>query len=434
MGSKGRVPPPHLRHPDPFGSGIHSQACAFPPFDMLPPIEVMEQKLAAQHVEMQKLAKENQRLAATHGTLRKELAGAQHELHMVHAHIGSVKSEREHQMRGLLDKIGNLEAALQATEPIKMELQQARAAVQSLIAARKERTSEMQQVTQDLQRAHSAVQQIPGFMSELESLRQEYHHCRVTYAYEKKLYDDHLESLQVMEKNYVTMAREVEQLRVDLANSTNLDRTGGPCGDTYDNDDATGHYPVGQNAYDNSYGLSQGRDPLPGGGSGAGAGGGPHVRARSGVSPAMAGYDAQRVPSVPGYDVSRAPGNNAQRGPRYNAQMGPSHDMQRGSSYDPQKLPGYDGQRRPVYDAQRGSGYEAQRGPAYDVLRGPSYDKLKGAGAAGFDASSRGTVGLQGQAAPVNNVRYGSAARSTPTGSGYEAPPLHHEVEKPVPR
>lgn len=50
---------------------------------------------------------------------------------------------------------------------------------------------------------------------------------RATYDYEKKLYNDHLESLQVMEKNYVTMAREVEKIRADLTNTSNFDRPTG---------------------------------------------------------------------------------------------------------------------------------------------------------------------------------------------------------------
>ncbi|KAA8530522.1 hypothetical protein F0562_005231 [Nyssa sinensis] len=208
MGSKGRTPASHLRHPLPgpgmvhpdlFVHGIHPQPGAFPPFDMLPPPEVMEQKLAAQHVELQKLATENQRLAATHGTLRQELAAAQHELQIVHAQIGA----------------------------------KARADAQSLIAERQELISKVQQLTQDLQRVHPDVQQIPALMSELESLRQDYQHCRATYDYEKKLYNDHLESLQVMEKNYITMAREVEKLRGELTNASNIDRrAGGPYGGT----------------------------------------------------------------------------------------------------------------------------------------------------------------------------------------------------------
>lgn len=47
---------------------------------------------------------------------------------------------------------------------------------------------------------------------------------RATYDYEKKLYNDHLESLQVMEKNYMTMASEVEKLRTELKKHAENDK------------------------------------------------------------------------------------------------------------------------------------------------------------------------------------------------------------------
>jgi dsDNA-specific endonuclease/ATPase MutS2 len=50
---------------------------------------------------------------------------------------------------------------------------------------------------------------------------------RATYDYEKKFYNDHLESLQAMEKNYMTMAREVEKLQAQLMNNANSDRRAG---------------------------------------------------------------------------------------------------------------------------------------------------------------------------------------------------------------
>lgn len=190
MGSKGRLPPPHhLRRPLPGpGIGHHDsippemhpqhQHGGFPPFDMMPHPEIMEQKLAAQHVEMQKLATENQRFAATHGTLRQDLAAIQHELQMLHNHVGAVKSEREQQIMGLLDNIGKMESGLQGAEPLKLELQQARADAQSLLSAREELVSRVQQLTEDHQRAHMDLQQVPALMSELEGLRQEYQHCR----------------------------------------------------------------------------------------------------------------------------------------------------------------------------------------------------------------------------------------------------------------
>ncbi|XP_031279294.1 protein FLX-like 2 [Pistacia vera] len=465
MGSKGRMPPPHLRrplpgpgimHPDPYGPGIRPMPGAFPPFDMLPPPEVMEQKIAAQHVEMQKLVTENQRLAATHGTLRQELAAAQHELQILHAQIGAMKSEREQQMRSLTDKIAKMEADLKAAEPVKLELQQARTDAQNLAVAREELISKVHQLTQDLQRTHADVQQIPALMSELDGLRQEYHHCRATYEYEKKFYNDHLESLQVMEKNYITMAREVEKLRAELTNVSNVDRrAGGPYGSaTGNNENDTSGHPAVQNAYEDGYGVPQGHGPLPPASAGASTGanasvGTPvYVGAQSGHPPARAGYDVPRAPGYepskgPGYDAQRGPNYDAQRGPNYDAQRGPNYDAQRGPGYDIHRGPGYDTQRGPAYDAQRGPGYDLQRvagydpqrvagydpqrghgydvqkGQAYDMQRGPGYDSSRGTS---YDGPARGATAPHGQVPPLSNAPYGSATPPARSGSGYEAP------------
>jgi uncharacterized coiled-coil DUF342 family protein len=151
------------------------------PFDLLPPPQVMEQKLASQHAEMQRLATENQRLAATHGVLRQELAAAQHELQVMHSHIGALKAEREQQMRAALDKIAKMEAELKGAESVKLELQQARGEAQNLVVSRDELVSKAHHLTQELQRVHADVVQIPALISELDSLRQEYQHCRYLF-------------------------------------------------------------------------------------------------------------------------------------------------------------------------------------------------------------------------------------------------------------
>ncbi|KAM1059097.1 hypothetical protein ACFX11_024164 [Malus domestica] len=414
MGSKGRIPPAHMRRPlsgpDPFGPGMRPPHGAYPPFDMLPPPQVMEQKLAAQHVEMQRLVVENQRLAATHGSLRQELAGAQHELQILHAQIGAIKSEREQQMSSLVDSIAKMEADLKSAEPVKAELQKARAEAQSLVVSRQELITNVQQLGQDLQRTHADVQQIPALVAQLDGLRQEYQLCRDTYDYEKRLYSSHLESLQVMEKNYVTMAREVEKLRAELLNNSNVDRrTGAPYYATPGNNEneATGQA-IGQNAFEDSYGVQQGHAPFPpataapvaaGVGGAAATGTPPLVGAQSGP-PGRTGYDA---PRGPGYDPSGGPAHDAQRGPAYDSQRGPAYDPQRGPAYDAQ---------RPGYDVQR-PGYEVQRVPGYDPTRGVNYD-----------AQSRAAGGGPQGHVPTGNVHYGSA--TTPPargGSGYEAPP-----------
>ncbi|XP_010415271.1 PREDICTED: protein FLX-like 2 [Camelina sativa] len=318
MESNGRIHPSHhMRRPLPPGPGsiAHPEAFVghgaipppsaaqgvYPSYNMLPPHEVMEQKFVAQHGELQRLAIENQRLGATHGSLRQELVAAQHELQMLQGQIGSMKSEREQRMRGLAEKVAKMETELQKSEAVKLELQQAHAEARSLVVAREELMPKLHQLTQELQKASSDVQQIPALMSELESLRQEYQQCRATYDYEKKFYNDHLESLQAMEKNYMTMAREVEKLQAQLMNSANSDRrAGGPYGSNINAEmDASGHQ-SGNSYYDDAYGH-QGYIPQPVAGNATGPN--PVVAASQYPYPTQPGY----YPPRPGYNFPRGP-------------------------------------------------------------------------------------------------------------------------------
>lgn len=454
MASKGRVPPPHHRrplpgpgvvHPDVYASAVHPPG-GFPHFEMLPPHEVMAHKLSAQHIEIEKLATENQRLAATHGTLRQDLATGKHELQLVHAHIADVKSEKEQQIRGITDKMSMMESELEAAESIKKELQQARTEAQSLVSGRQELISKAQQLNHELQMAHSEAQQIPPLIAELDSLRQEYQHCRGTYDYEKKLYNDHLESLQVMEKNYMAMSREVEKLRAELSNSTNYDhRTGGQHGGSAG---YNGSVPLANYASGQAYGIQPGHGHLGTGVGPAGPAGtegnSPHVTAQPAPYGSGAARDASRVPFYTAFRGTSYDPHRGHVGAGYDPQKGhggagyEGQRVQTGASYDPQRGftgPGYDAQRGPAapvhntarvpgYEAQRGHRSETQKGPGFEmqrtsgdeVQRGANYDAQKGAT---YDASSRGTAGPQGQV-PMNNLPY-PPTPSSRAGTGYES-------------
>lgn len=422
MGSTGRIPPHQMRrplpgpgmvHPEPFGAGIRPPPGVFPPIDMLPPPEILEQKIAAQHVEMERLATENRRLATTHGTLRQQLAAAQQELQILESQIGAVKSEREQQMRGLVERISKMEAELRAADRLKMDLQQARAEAQSLAEARQELMAKVQQLTSELQRAHVDVRQIPALLSELNHLKQEFHQCRATYDHERKVYHDHLESLQVMDKEYRTMAEEVAKLRAELSNTANIDKRAAYGHTGYGENDASGYNPSGQSSYEDGYGAQQAHAAFPASGAAAtapvAAGG---AVASSGGTPTYAATQSAPTAARPGYDAARVPGYEAQRGPAYDASRIPTYDAQAGQAYNPQRVPGYDAYR---------AGYDMQRPPPYDPQRATGYEMPRGTN---YDAHSRGVAQPPpGQAAP-NSMQYGAAVPQPAAGRA----PAGHEV------
>ncbi|KAH9605293.1 hypothetical protein KSS87_009175 [Heliosperma pusillum] len=414
MGSKGRIPPhlmrhplpgPGVGHPDPFGAAVRPPLGRFPPVDMLPPPEIMEQKLASQHMEMERLATENQRLAATHGTLRQQLAAAQQELQMLESQFQGAKSERDQQMRALLDRMSKMEIELQSADRLKLDLQQAKSEAQSLVEVRQELISKVQQVTDELRRAHVDVQQIPLLMSELNHLRQEFHQCRATYEHERKVYGDHLESLQVMDKEYRRMGDEVTRLRAELTKTANIDKNsayGGGAG--YGKVDPSAYSASTPSSHENNYGTQQVHASYPGSSAAsvpvaAGAG----VVASSGATPTFAA-------AQPGAPNARA-GYDAPMIPNYGAQRGPIYDSSRGPPYDPQSAQVHNNQWVSGYDPYRGVNYEMQRPPPYDPQRAGPYETLQ---TANYDPNFRGVAPPPPAQLPANNMPYGTAAAPSP--------------------
>jgi len=227
---------------------------------MAPPALILEEKIATQHQEIQRLLTENQRLAATHVALRQELAATQQEVQRLQQGLRNVQGERETQFRGLAEKASRMEQELRALEPLKIDLQRAQADAQKLLMNRQELTAQVQQLTQDMQRTRTDAQQVPAMKADIDGLRQEIQRARTAFEFEKNANTELLEQRTAMEKNLVSMAREVEKLRAELTNAEKKVR-GSTYGGSYGSD-------VGYASYGDGYGVGQ---MNPGAGAGAGA-------------------------------------------------------------------------------------------------------------------------------------------------------------------
>lgn len=234
-------------------------------------VALLEQKILVQHNEIQKLLSENQRLAAMHVALRQELAITQQELQRTQQALAAVQIEKEQQTRVLTEKAVKFEADARATEPLRTELENAKAGAHKLLALRSELTAQVTQLTQDLQKARNEVQQVPTIKVEMEVLRDEIQRARAAFEYEKKANAELLEQRGVMEKNLVSMAREMEKLRAELTNADMKARVGSYSGGSYGMPDS-GYPPVAP--YGDAYGLSQMRGASDSGGAALGSGAG----------------------------------------------------------------------------------------------------------------------------------------------------------------
>ncbi|KAM1714274.1 hypothetical protein ACFX12_024903 [Malus domestica] len=230
----------------PYGRG--------PPMRSLPHPAMLEEELEMQHAEIRRLLADNRRLVEDRMVLQHELGAAKEEIHRMNVAFSDIRAEEEMKSRELYEKSRKLEADLQATEPLKNEAKQLRSEVQKLNTVRKELATQVQTLTQDLARLQSDNKQIPMLRTEIDGLHQELMFCRNAVDYEKKANIELMEQRQAMEKNLVSMAREVEKLRAELSRADGRPwGTGGQYGMNFTSPE--GAFPA---AYGDGYAMHMG--------------------------------------------------------------------------------------------------------------------------------------------------------------------------------
>lgn len=200
----------------------------------LPPthLAVIEERLAAQHQDIQGLLADNQRLAATHVALKQELEAAQYELQRMVHYADSFRMDKDVQMREMYDKSVQLEVDLRGVEAMRSELLKVQADIKELTAVRQELTGQAQMMSQDLARFTADLQQVPALKAEIENVKQELQRARAAIEFDKKGYAENYEHGQVMEKKLISMARELEKLRAEIANSEKRARAAAAVGNS----------------------------------------------------------------------------------------------------------------------------------------------------------------------------------------------------------
>ncbi|KAL1335290.1 hypothetical protein HN51_064212 [Arachis hypogaea] len=186
--------------------------------ESLPSPQLLENKIAAQEVEIERLIGDNRKLANTHVALREALVVATQDVQKVKSHIRSIQTESDIQIRVLLDKIAKMEVDIRAGDSIKKELQQALIDAQSLATSRQELSARIQRATEELKKACSDVQSTPDLQAELDSLVLEHQRLRATFEYEKNKNIELVEEMKAKENNLISMAKEVEMLRAEILN------------------------------------------------------------------------------------------------------------------------------------------------------------------------------------------------------------------------
>ncbi|KAI9160910.1 hypothetical protein LWI28_012707 [Acer negundo] len=215
---------------------------------------LMEEELEMQHADIRRLLGDNRRLVEDRMAMQRELSAAKEEIHRMNIAIADIRTEQELHVRGFVEKGLKLEADLRATEPLKKEAVQLRSEIQKLNNIRNELTEQVKTLQKDFPKLQADNQQIPLLRAEIEGLRQELMHTRAAADYEKKANIELVEQRQAMEKNLVSMAREVEKLRAELSNfDGRLRGVGGSYGMNFNSQD--GGFPA---PYGDVFGVHRG--------------------------------------------------------------------------------------------------------------------------------------------------------------------------------
>ncbi|XP_019702180.1 protein FLX-like 3 isoform X1 [Elaeis guineensis] len=232
-----------------------------------PPHPALYEELEMQRNEIRRLLANHHGLAEERAAMQQELMAAKEEIHRMNMVMADIRADKEVHCRELIEKGLKLEADLRATEPLRNELVQLRAEIQKLNVLRQDLVGQVQTLQQELTRAKSDNKQIPVLKSEIDGLSQELMRARSAFEYEKKGNLDLMEQRQIMEKNLVSMAREIEKLRADLASIDGRPwGAGGAYGMNVGSPD--GPFPSSFGDNYNRHSEVAGKAPMYGGGSG----------------------------------------------------------------------------------------------------------------------------------------------------------------------
>ncbi|XP_066357717.1 protein FLX-like 3 [Miscanthus floridulus] len=216
---------------------------------------VLEDELELQEVELRRLLAHNRALAEEREVLSREIQAGKDEVRHLNMIIADISTEKESYISKLVDKRRKLEAELGASEHLRDEVRQLRGEIDKLITTRKKLSAEAAYLMEELNREQSIQQQLPMLKTELDGLQQELIRVRTACGLEQKGNLELLEQRKAMEKNLLSMAQEIEQMRGELAKfEVRPWVTGGTYGMQMGSPEVT----FTKNPYEDSYNINAG--------------------------------------------------------------------------------------------------------------------------------------------------------------------------------
>lgn len=192
-------PLPHVMYRGPGPLPIHPAA--------------LEEELEIQHRDMQRILSENRHVIDENVMLQRELTAVKEEIHRLGQVIPKLRADGELETRELIDRGLKLEDELRAIEPLRAEVTHLRSESQKLNGLKKDLSTQFQDLTKDIARAKADNKQLNSLKAEVDGLHKELMEARRAIEYEKKANEEQVEQKQAMERNLISIAREIEKLR-----------------------------------------------------------------------------------------------------------------------------------------------------------------------------------------------------------------------------
>ncbi|KAH0849536.1 hypothetical protein HID58_096313 [Brassica napus] len=134
---------------------------------------LLEEKIAAQHREIQSILTDNQKLALAHLGVKDQLNLAKRELARLLEAAAAVKSDTEAKVREVYQNSLRMEAEARVVNGIGAELDQVRSDVQRLAEDRQKLTAELAMLNGEIAKAKPNSDRAVEVKAEIESLREE---------------------------------------------------------------------------------------------------------------------------------------------------------------------------------------------------------------------------------------------------------------------
>ncbi|PVH31002.1 hypothetical protein PAHAL_9G034100 [Panicum hallii] len=148
-----------------------------------PAFAAIEQRLLDRNLDIQELLVDNQRFAATHVALQKQLIAAQHELRAVSVAATRARAEREGEVDALAEQAAHIEAEARAVSAARAEVDKVHADVQVLAAARTELVNRLQGLREQLARKQAETSKTDAVRAQIETMRREIQKGRMIRIY-----------------------------------------------------------------------------------------------------------------------------------------------------------------------------------------------------------------------------------------------------------